>query len=67
MAYEFLKEENFENCIYTIKRIGHSYFEVTDGPSIQKEMHSLCMHSGLLVSGKIAVNEGLFYSKNTVS
>ncbi len=63
LVHEFLKEEDLEDSIYTIKRIDRNYLDIIEGQSIQKEMDSLCMNSGLLVSGKIDVNDGLFYAK----
>ncbi|MFY0674034.1 MAG: tetratricopeptide repeat protein [Bacteroidia bacterium] len=63
LVHEFLKEEDLEDSVYTIKRVDRNYIDVIDGKSIRQEMDSLCMNSGLLVSGKIDVNDGLFYAK----
>lgn len=63
LVHEFLKEEGVEDSVYTLKRINRNYLKVIDDSSFNTQMDSLCMSSGLVVTGKIDVGDGLFYSK----
>ncbi|UII28283.1 tetratricopeptide repeat protein [Fulvivirga maritima] len=63
LVYEFFGEQDLPDSIYHIRKVPNSYFDQISDSSFYKEMDSLCFDSGIIISGKRYVDEGLFYCK----
>ena len=63
LVYEFLEEENLPDSIYSIKKIENCYFKCISDSSFYNKLDSLCLKSGVLISGKRCSEDELFYCK----
>lgn len=63
LVYEFLKEENLPVTIFEIKKIDKDYFKCISDSNFYKSFDSLCISSGMIVSGKRSATDELFYCK----
>jgi tetratricopeptide (TPR) repeat protein len=63
LVFEFLKEKELPDTIFDIEKIDNNYFESISDSIFNKALDSLCIASGILVSGKRSENDKLFYCK----
>lgn len=63
LVYEFIKEEKLSDTIFDIKKINRNYFDYIGNACFDKSIDSLCLSSGIIVSGKRNSSDKLFYCK----